>query len=68
MRCTASDMNFGDFARRFLFHVTSATAVLLTILLIAERMIPGFVTPFIDLPGLGLITFVMITITLICHL
>ncbi len=60
MRGTGFDMTCGEFSRRFVSHLASAMVALLTILLVLEKIVPGFATPFVDLPGFALGTFALI--------
>lgn len=42
------------FIKRMILHVALAAAVGFLIALFVERLVPGFVTPFVNLPGIGL--------------
>jgi hypothetical protein len=47
-------MPMSDFAKRLMGHAALAFAALFFVLIGLEKLIPGFVTPLLDLPQLGL--------------
>jgi len=47
-------MTFTEFFRRFFFHATLASVVWLVVACAAERVFPGVVAPFVNLPFIGL--------------
>lgn len=58
-------MTLSEFLQRFLYHVTAALAVLAIVLLIAERLVPGSVLPFVDVIDLLPIVFGLVMLTIL---
>ena len=48
-------MSLSDFFRRIILHVALAGVVWFALAMLLEKMIPGFISPFIDLPDLALV-------------
>lgn len=57
-------MSFKDFVSKFLFHVTLAATAWFVVVLVVERIIPSFVTPFVNLPFIGLVVGCLIAVQL----
>jgi hypothetical protein len=57
-------MTLTEFFRRFTVHVTLALGVWLVAALALERIVPGFVTPFVNVPGVILVFVVLSAISL----
>jgi len=55
-------MNLKDLCVGFLKQTVLASIVLLSVLLVVERLLPGFAAPFVDLPYLAVILSVLLVI------
>jgi len=58
-------MSFTEFSKRFLGHVACAALVWIILALAIERLMPGFVAPFVNLPYIGLATIILIMIGIV---
>jgi len=52
-------MTVSEFIRRLMQHLTLALGVWIISALTLERLVPGFVTPFINVPGIVLVFLVL---------
>jgi hypothetical protein len=50
--------------RRLFLHVAMASSLLVLSLLMLERLVPGFVSPFVDLPDVGLVVVFLVAVSL----
>lgn len=59
-------MTFTQFIQRLLTHMALAGMVWLFAILVLETLLPGFITPFVNVPGCGLIIFLICIAALFC--
>ncbi|MEK7116327.1 MAG: hypothetical protein AAB879_02955 [Patescibacteria group bacterium] len=52
--------------KRFLFHVSLAMTAWVSAAIVVETRIPGFVTPYADIPGIALLTCAMTILAILC--
>lgn len=62
---TVCDMPVKEFFKRLLVHFALASAVCYGVLVALERLIPGFVSPFVDLAQMGWCVLVVLAVALV---
>lgn len=59
-------MTFTEFIRRLLTHAALAGMTWLIVILMLETLLPGFITPFVNVAGCGLVVFLLCAVALFC--
>ncbi|MFZ2804213.1 MAG: hypothetical protein WA001_03245 [Patescibacteria group bacterium] len=57
-------MSLKDFLRHFIVNATLALGAWYAAALALERIVPGFVSPFVNLPGIGLVLLAFAVLSL----
>lgn len=60
-------MSFREFLKRLVFHITLAATAWFVLALALERLIPGFISPFVNLPFFGLCLIAAVCMTVLLH-